>query len=287
MEENGHIWTAEQFHLGSRTTHNNGMELIDVMTKMKIKKTDIIVDMGCGNGELTQMISKVIPHKNIYGFDSLSTMIKYAEERHSGKTIDYFVADISTPWEKLEESVRVLEGKVDIAFSNFVLHLVDCKSNAFRNISRLLKHEGYLLINVPPVPDLNEIEYSEEEKRQNLIYLNSQTKEQQISQYHDLIAENGLQLLDEKEFFGEWRFDSKEDLLKFIAPIPGILAPKYLKDNIDDSDKKQLINHYSSVIIRALTSKNFQKCSGAKTTDVLDFSSFYLYRIRFICKIKK
>src|SRR2546426_12336322 len=103
---------------------------------------DIIIDIGCGTGNVTLMLNKQVPHKRIVAFDISPVMVDYAKKNYPDPSIEYMVQDISVQWDKLHPQIKELEGKVSLVFSNRVLHWVIDKQTMANNIARLLKPGG-------------------------------------------------------------------------------------------------------------------------------------------------
>lgn len=105
----------------------------------------IIVDVGCGTGNLTNMLSLQIKHKMIIGLDNSDKMIEFAKNNHNFKTSNYVKVDITDDWEQLEDQLNLTERTVDLVVSLYCLHWIKDKQKALENISRLLKPGKYLM----------------------------------------------------------------------------------------------------------------------------------------------
>ena len=82
-------------------------------------------------------------------------MIKFARDNNPLHSVEFLVQDISVPFEKLDPKLREYEGKVDLVWSNRVLHWVPEKNRlqAAKNILRLLKAGGKAYINATYIQD--------------------------------------------------------------------------------------------------------------------------------------
>lgn len=124
-------WNTEEYENKFNFVHKYGegvTELIDAKTN------SFVVDLGCGNGAL----SKVLSDKGyrVLGIDASTDMIETAEKLHSG--IKFKVAD-ATEFQ--------LEEKADVIFSNAVFHWIDAdkQETLISNISNQLKMGGKLV----------------------------------------------------------------------------------------------------------------------------------------------
>ncbi|CAG2175165.1 unnamed protein product, partial [Oppiella nova] len=77
---------------------------------------DLVLDIGCGSGNITQTIGDILKVKQIYGIDVDKEMIGFATQNHCKPYIQYFAQDFGADWDVLAPELRALEGKVDLIF---------------------------------------------------------------------------------------------------------------------------------------------------------------------------
>ncbi len=87
---------------------------IDLLTRVELQSPRRIVDLGCGVGNVTQMIAERWPRAELTGIDSSREML--ARARELPDDIDWVQADIAN-WSPT--------GPLDLVFSNAALHFVD------------------------------------------------------------------------------------------------------------------------------------------------------------------
>lgn len=122
---------------------NVNSQLLDLADIDKSKK---IVDLGCGNGGITEMIlSKVsdVSKVVIYAVDSSSTMISLALKRF-GDRKDVFINYIQSEAQNLHEN---LKEKVDTVVYCNSIHYVPEKESVLRQIGDGLSEGGVLAFN--------------------------------------------------------------------------------------------------------------------------------------------
>lgn len=124
-------WNAEEYEDKFNFVHKYGegvMELIDVAPN------SFVVDLGCGNGALSKLLSE--RGYRVLGIDASVEMIKTAKNLHP--EMEFEVAD-ATRFQ--------LKEKADVIFSNAVFHWIDAdkQEKLIRNISNQLKPGGKLL----------------------------------------------------------------------------------------------------------------------------------------------
>ena len=130
--------------------------------------------------------------------------IKYASHHYTSPRIVHQVDDISLPWDELSPKIRQLENRVDLIFSNRVLHWIENKQQAIENFYRLLKQNnnsgqnsngGTLYANITTLLDLF-YDLTLEEKVHYDQLLNIPTEEQQVEQFRSLFIRNHFLVID-------------------------------------------------------------------------------------------
>ena len=100
----------------------------------------LILDIGCGSGNITQEASESVNCNSVVGLDLNSRMIEYARDAHNNNgKIRFECADIGAEWSKLKSIIQVEENSVDAIISVHVLHWVQNQAQAVRNICTMLK----------------------------------------------------------------------------------------------------------------------------------------------------
>ena len=121
-------WDADKYAQDFSFVHKYGN---DVLELIDFDKAQTAIDLGCGNGALTERIkSKGV---SVIGIDSSPDMLKAARENYSD--IEFILADAT------DFSV---EYPVDLVFSNAVFHWIDREKqiDMLSCVSKALKQEG-------------------------------------------------------------------------------------------------------------------------------------------------
>ncbi|MDH4278021.1 MAG: methyltransferase domain-containing protein [Acidimicrobiia bacterium] len=87
---------------------------VELMARIQHDEPELVVDLGCGPGNLTALLAERWPRARVVGVDSSVEMIEAARRDHPG--IEWVVADIAS-WEP--------DQPVDVLYSNATLHWLD------------------------------------------------------------------------------------------------------------------------------------------------------------------
>jgi trans-aconitate 2-methyltransferase len=98
-----------------------------------------VVDLGCGTGELTELLHERSGASSTLGIDSSEAMLKRSKSR-AGGGLHFELGDIAD-WVPAEP--------VDVVFSNAALHWVDDHAELFARLTAALRPGGQLVVQVP------------------------------------------------------------------------------------------------------------------------------------------
>jgi arsenite methyltransferase len=108
----------------------------------KIKKGDVVIDLGSGAGNDAFIArAETGDTGKVIGIDFTDTMIDKARtnaEKLGIHNVEFRKGDI--------EKMPVTSNTVDVVISNCVLNLVPNKDGVFKEINRVLKHQGHFCI---------------------------------------------------------------------------------------------------------------------------------------------
>ena len=129
--------------------HNNvqqglGIKMIE---KLQFGKGMRVLDLGCGTGNLTKVLSeKVGPEGRIVAVDPDKERLQIARENYSASNIEYIEADDKT----------FPEGQYDLVFANAVIHWIQDKRALFEKVYKNLKVGGqFAFVTFDGVPKVN------------------------------------------------------------------------------------------------------------------------------------
>lgn len=122
-------WNAELYTKKHAFVFQHGTDLIDLLNP---KAGELILDLGCGSGELTQQIAD--RGATVIGLDASASMLEKARQQFPA--LDLRLGDATT---------FALPERVDAIFSNAVLHWVTDHERAAERMGAHLKPGGRLV----------------------------------------------------------------------------------------------------------------------------------------------
>lgn len=130
-------WDAEDYHKSSSQQKKWALELL---AKLKLKGNERVLDVGCGDGKITAVISQHVPHGSVLGVDNSESMIAFAQKNFPVSTfpnLSFQVCDA----EKL-----FFNSEFDAIVSFSALHWVHDHAAALRGMHASLKSHGIILL---------------------------------------------------------------------------------------------------------------------------------------------
>src|SRR6187200_215771 len=112
---------------------------LDLLSRVKAPDPRLIVDLGCGPGQLTASLANRWPDAQIVGLDSSPEMISRAST-FAGPRVSFRVQDIRD-WRP--------EAAVDVIISNATLQWVPRHRDLLPFLMSLLAADGWLAFQVP------------------------------------------------------------------------------------------------------------------------------------------
>ena len=236
-------WDATTYDRISDAQESWGHEIIEYR---KWKGNEIVLDAGCGSGRLTKILSIKVPQGKVIAVDSDLAMIRLAKENLAKfSNIEFIKMDIS--------QLEIAE-KVDVVFSNAVLHWILNHKKVFECFWQILNPDGLLLIQcgghrnlVKTLSIINKVSRSKEFYnyfcnnkgddiwRQTWYFAKKEDTERILQ---EIDFENIQVFLEDKEA----KFHNKEEYFLFLKTIVLLPYLKYLpNDMLKDKFAKSVI----------------------------------------------
>ncbi|MEX0861331.1 arsenite methyltransferase [Nitrosopumilus sp.] len=109
----------------------------------ELKEGEIVVDLGSGAGiDIFLAAKKVLDSGKAIGIDMTDQMLEKAREnaiKGNYSNVEFKKGDI-------EENIPLNHNSVDVVISNCVINLTTNKTNAFKEVFRILKNNGRMVI---------------------------------------------------------------------------------------------------------------------------------------------
>ncbi|CAG2112851.1 unnamed protein product [Medioppia subpectinata] len=194
-----------------------------------MKQYDIVLDIGCGSGNITQTLADVLNAKQIYAIDVDKEMIAFAVQNHDKRNVQYLVQDFGLEWHLLSPTLRALEGKVDLIFTNHCLHWIQDKENAVNNMCRLMSAGSRLYANISLVSDPYQELSTEAKLIHEIRFMKIPTRETQIDIWLKLFARFAL-TVDSHEVMNKSSSIETQAFNKLALPLSITMWKQYFVD---------------------------------------------------------
>jgi trans-aconitate methyltransferase len=110
---------------------------VKVLGELTFRGNEKVLDLGCGDGMLTQKISEFVPNGFVLGIDASKGMIETAQELRKDN-LNFQLKDIN----EIE-----YDSEFDMVFSNAALHWVKNHENLLKNVYKAIKSNGFIRFN--------------------------------------------------------------------------------------------------------------------------------------------
>ena len=130
-------WDAREYQTSSSNQKKWAMELL---SKLDLEGEERVLDIGCGDGEITALIARRVPRGFVVGIDSSKDMIELAIKRYPSEyypNLTFFLRDARA---------MDFDREFDAVFSNACLHWIIDHKSVLGGIKRCLKPSGKVLL---------------------------------------------------------------------------------------------------------------------------------------------
>lgn len=219
--------------------------VLRILEFLNIKECANILDLGCGDGKISAMLSKLARKGTTLGIDKSSAMITYAASNYGSKSYPNLQFQI-------QDAQKINFSKTyDLVFSSFALQWVKDKNIFFTKAYHALKHQGQMCV-ITPLGVSPELEYATEvvisNPKWSHFYKNFHTNwyfspEANITH---LIKESCFEITHLSSYMQEVRFSSLEDFEQYVLLWYPYLAP--LEENLKSVFFSQVVKEYCEMM---------------------------------------
>jgi trans-aconitate 2-methyltransferase len=110
----------------------------DLLAQVRLEHPRLVVDLGCGPGNSTELLVERFPQSEVIGVDSSPDMLRKARERLAGLT--FVEADIAT-W--------TADPRADLLFANASFQWIPDHTQILRRLLAALPASGVLAVQMP------------------------------------------------------------------------------------------------------------------------------------------
>lgn len=142
-------WDPEDYRRHSLPQLRSALELIE---RMEIRGDEHLLDIGCGDGKITVLISSLLPEGRVLGIDASEEMIDFARRRYPRERYP------NLSWEVVDASRLPYHEEFDLVFSNACLHWIADHRPVLSGIQRSLRPGGRVYLRMRGKGELGRLE---------------------------------------------------------------------------------------------------------------------------------
>ena len=217
---------AESYQQISRYRREFGERFIQ--DELNPQHGDAILDLGCGTGELSAYLAELVGRQGkVLGVDPDIDRIKVAQESHKGVKNLSFVEGSTSNFPNMGSE------SYNIVFSNFVLHWVPDKDEAFRNMFSSLKPDGKIVLAYNDRLPIDFDRVYRELNPENLDCILTMYKFETRPVIEEMCTAAGFNILKSDEVKGrEMVFENGDSLRSlFWATTHGVFDPQFVTED--------------------------------------------------------
>jgi len=130
-----YTWNPKDYAQHSKSQETWARELL---TQIDLRPTDIVLDIGCGDGRTTAAIARSVPQGCVIGVDLSADMIAHATATHTETNNLCFT--------RADATALPFTAEFTVVFSNATLHWLPDQRAAVQGIARALRPQGRAIV---------------------------------------------------------------------------------------------------------------------------------------------
>lgn len=130
-------WDAEEYHKSSSQQQKWALELL---ARLELKGNERVLDVGCGDGKITAVISQHVPHGSVLGVDNSESMVAFSQKNFPQAAFP------NLSFQLCDAAALPYKNEFDALVSFSALHWVHDHPAALRGMHAGLKPRGKILL---------------------------------------------------------------------------------------------------------------------------------------------
>nr|AHW46050.1 juvenile hormone acid methyltransferase [Aphis gossypii] len=226
-------------HCPEQYVKENGLQRKDAkdisstyIRKMVWKSNEIVLDVGCGPGDVTSdILYPLLKNKinQLVGVDKSIEMVEYAKKTYGCSKIDFKVLDIENA-----NDCSFYSHRFNKIFSFFCFHWVHNKVDSLRSMHLMLKNGGEILFNFLLINPLIELYKSMDAEWQKYIKDLKQISHDLYSQdeMREIFIKAGFRIINLETNVKKYTFPDFSSLLNAVKAVVTMynILPQHLHD---------------------------------------------------------
>lgn len=142
-------WDPEDYRRHSMPQLKSALELI---RRMELRGNEHLLDIGCGDGKITAILSTLLPEGRVLGVDASEEMIEFASKRYPKDRYP------NLSWRVVDATRLPFHGEFDVVFSNACQHWIADQRPVLSGIERSLRSGGKVYLRMRGRGELGRLE---------------------------------------------------------------------------------------------------------------------------------
>lgn len=225
---------GKKYRLASKHQKEWGHDLI---SELSFKGNETVLDLGCGDGILTEQLASLVPHGKVLGIDASINMIETA------KTI----SKSNLRFAHIDINEINFENEFDLIYSNAALHWVKDHKRLLANAYKALKAHGKILWDFGGLGNCSNFIDVLQQKISGSNYAKYFENIEwpwfmpSKGQYTELISTTGFSTYTIKEVNRDNYFPNSSEMIKWIDQPCIVPFIKYIPDELKETFRQEII----------------------------------------------
>jgi trans-aconitate 2-methyltransferase len=141
-------WNPSDYAEHSSAQYKWGKELLELLN---LNGDESLLDIGCGDGKITELISRKLLKGKVVGIDNSKDMIRFAKQKYTNEKFS------NLTFEHADACKLDYLNEFDVVYSNAALHWIEDHECVLKNAYKSLKNKGRILFQMGGKGNLDEM----------------------------------------------------------------------------------------------------------------------------------